>query len=78
MVPRDVGGEYQKVAVKIAHNSKKSKLFWYLDSKFMGVTSKKHTLFINFKTGWHVICVVDEEGSSKEIKFYTKNRYHEV
>ncbi len=76
MVPRDVSGEYQKVAVKIAHNSKQSKLFWYLDSKFIGVTSKKHTMFIDFKTGWHVICVVDGEGSSKEIKFYTKNRAH--
>jgi len=74
MIPRDVSGKQQKIPVKVAHNLKESKLFWYLDGKFLGVTHRKHTMFINFDSGQHIIHVVDQQGSSQEIEFYTQSR----
>ncbi|MGM0501791.1 MAG: penicillin-binding protein 1C [Bacillota bacterium] len=71
-IPRETDGEYQQLRFKIAHTGEQSKLFWYLDQKYLGCTKNKHQKSLLPTNGAHQLHVVDQEGYHREIKFYIK------
>ncbi|AUC82867.1 penicillin-binding protein 1C [Lacinutrix sp. Bg11-31] len=65
-LPKDFGGKTNSLILKIAHSKPKSKIYWYLNELFIGITSDIHDLAIIPKEGKHKITAVDEFGN--EIK----------
>ena len=65
-LPKDLNGEINELILKIAHSKPKTKIYWYLNNRFIGKTTDIHDLAIIPKDGKHVITAVDEFGN--EIK----------
>lgn len=73
-IPRDVDGEYQQITLEIAHAYEDIGVFWYLDDQYLGETNDVHTLSLSLDTGWHRLYVIDGEGNSSVITFYSERR----
>lgn len=71
-VPRDMDGQYQKVALEVAHQNQESGLFWYLDDSYLGATRDNHKMLAALDTGWHKLHVVDGMGNSRELYFFSE------
>ncbi|HEY0045709.1 MAG TPA: penicillin-binding protein 1C [Flavobacterium sp.] len=56
-------GIIQPIVVKAAHSQPNSKLFWYLNRKFLGTTQTFHEMSIEAKTGKYYLSVTDELGN---------------
>jgi penicillin-binding protein 1C len=54
----------------VAHASKASKVYWYIDDIYRGSTGSTHKVIARLNRGWHRLEVVDEEGNRKQRKFY--------
>ncbi|NAS12517.1 penicillin-binding protein 1C [Poritiphilus flavus] len=64
---KNFDGKLNELALKLAHSKSGSKVFWYLDEKYLGDTADFHELGILPKPGKHKITAVDEEGNEKSI-----------
>ena len=73
-LPRGNDGEYQQLNLEAAHAHKESRLFWYLDNRYLGETVNKHQLSLVPEPGWHRLLVIDGWGNSREINFYLERR----
>ena len=60
---KNFNSQIQPVILKVAHSQRDSKLFWYLDNVYKGVTKTFHELPITTSTGFHYVTVVDEAGN---------------
>ena len=74
LVPRGISGEYQKIKLRVAHSKKESRLFWYLDDRYLGETCEFHQQTITLLTGRHKLHVLDQEGHYQEIEFYSERK----
>ena len=63
MIPRDFQGRWQKVTITAAHRNRNTRVFWYVDGAYRGVTHGLHKLPLLLDTGKHRITAVDEAGS---------------
>lgn len=68
-LPIDFSGEQQAVVFEIAHSKPESKLFWYLDGKFIGTTQSIHKMPLLPEPGKHKIVISDELGNRIEKGF---------
>lgn len=68
-IPRDFGGELQKVTFSVAHRVSGRKVFWYIDNVYMGVTERRHKMAFQLSAGPHRLEVVDGEGNRVRRKF---------
>jgi penicillin-binding protein 1C len=73
-VPRDFGGELQKINCRVAHQQKNCRIYWYLDDLYQGISQEKHELALVLDKGWHELQVVDENGNSNLVRFYANLR----
>ena len=62
-LPKNFDGKKNELILKIAHSNNKAKLFWYLDSVFLGTTEEKHEFPMRLNTGSYVISVTDNFGN---------------
>ncbi len=69
VVPRDVGGERQRVTARAAHGAAGSGLYWYLDGRFLGRTAGEHALALELAPGDHHLQVIDNEGRASASRF---------
>lgn len=69
-VPRDFGGELQKVILRAAHRENQRMIYWYLDDRYLGSTVNRHEKAVELARGWHVLEVVDETGFRDRKRFY--------
>ena len=51
------------IILKVAHRSSETKLYWYLDSRFIGMTDTFHEIALQPVPGKFVLTVVDQEGN---------------
>ena len=65
-LPKDFNGTQNKLILKLAHSISSAKVFWYLNSTYVGKTKTIHEMSIEAKPGKHILTVVDEFGN--EIK----------
>lgn len=72
-IPRNLDGSLSSVLFELSHRYPKTRVFWYLDSKFLGETINRHQMPINAAKGKHVLTIVDEYGESKQIDFEVLN-----
>ncbi|WP_055436138.1 penicillin-binding protein 1C [Lacinutrix algicola] len=62
-LPKDFDGKINALILKITHSKPETKVFWYLNSQFIGETNGIHDLPVIPNEGKHTITVVDEFGN---------------
>ncbi|MBW1295201.1 penicillin-binding protein 1C [Aquimarina litoralis] len=62
-LPKGFDGKVNQVVLKIAHTEPETRVFWYVDNKFIGVTKQFHEMPVQPKPGKHIITVIDEKGN---------------
>lgn len=68
-IPKDMGGIKQKVTIKIANRNRQSRIFWYLDSVYLGTTEDKDDMSLDIIKGRHKLYITDEFGNDAEVSF---------
>ena len=72
-LPKDFDGKINSLILKIAHSKPKSKIYWYLNERFIGNTTDIHDLAITPKEGKHTITAVDEFGNEAKRNLQISN-----
>jgi penicillin-binding protein 1C len=62
-LPKDFNGKTNELILKLVHTTANAKVFWYLNTQFIGTTDNIHEMAIKPKKGKHIITVVDEFGN---------------
>lgn len=62
-LPKGFDGEINEVVLKIAHTQPETRVFWYIDDVFVGVTKQFHEMPVKPDLGLHTITVLDEKGN---------------
>ena len=73
-LPKDFDGKINEMVLKIAHSKPNTKLYWYVDETFIGITNDLHDIGIVPKPGKHIITVVDALGN--EISSHIEINFH--
>lgn len=63
LLPRNFKENINEVILKLAHRSSETKVYWYLDSQYIGTTNTFHELAISPFPGEYILTVVDEKGN---------------
>jgi len=72
-IPRQIDGSIKGVTFNLAHSNPGEKVYWHLDSSFIGTTSDIHQMTLIPEKGKHSLTVVDQEGASLSISFTIKD-----
>ncbi|MDP5099693.1 MAG: penicillin-binding protein 1C, partial [Nonlabens sp.] len=64
---RDITGAQNDAIFELAHQNPEKKVFWYIDSEFLGETRTFHEKTIAGKKGKRLITAVDEDGNTAKI-----------
>ncbi|WP_046754960.1 penicillin-binding protein 1C [Kordia jejudonensis] len=62
-LPKDFDGEKNALVLRLVHSIPETKVFWYVDEKFIATTQSIHEMEILPQKGIHTITVVDELGN---------------
>jgi len=65
-LPKDFNEQTNDLVFRLAHSIPDIKVFWYVDTHFIGTTQTFHEMAIHPKVGKHIITAIDEQGN--EIK----------
>ena len=68
-ITKQLDGSRGKVVFELAHRNSGKKVFWHLDTNYIGETSDIHQMQVSPEKGDHKLTVVDEAGNSISIKF---------
>ncbi len=71
-IPRDFNLKYQEVVFRAAERYAQRQVFWYLNDRYLGITSGNHIMTTNVPVGWHEVYVVDEDGNKDTRKFFVQ------
>ena len=70
-VPREYDGTYQKVVARAAHRDIQAKVYWYLDGRYLGITSGKNEKALNLTFGKHQLLCIDDRGNRVQRIFFS-------
>lgn len=62
-LPKGFDGTPNELVLKIAHIKPETRVFWYIDDQFIGVTKQFHEMPILPRPGKYTITVIDEKGN---------------
>jgi len=68
-VPIEAGGTRGRLICNAAHRQPGKKIFWHLDSQYIGQTTDFHQMELNPSPGNHLLSLVDEDGNDLVIRF---------
>ena len=74
-VPVEIDGEIGRTVFKATHRDPAMKLYWHLDSEFIGDTEDIHQIAVAPQPGAHLLTVVDEAGNYLEREFEIIGRH---
>lgn len=63
LLARDFDENINDIIFKVAHRSEETRLYWYLDEKYIGSTDTFHELAVHPVPGEYVLTVVDQDGN---------------
>jgi penicillin-binding protein 1C len=72
-IPTDLDGTPGQLVFELVHRQRNAKVYWQLDAKMGGATSGIHQFAIRPDSGWHVLNVTDQSGSSLTRRFFVVN-----
>ncbi len=73
-IPHELDSSLGKVVFEVAHNDPDSKVFWYVDNDFEGITRGVHKLGLQPPSGKHTLTLVDENGNFLSTPFEIVSR----
>lgn len=65
-IPRELGGEKEKIILKAAHNRTNALIYWHIDDRYLGVTRGIHQMAIKIPVGEYRLTLIDELGGRFE------------
>jgi penicillin-binding protein 1C len=68
-VPLEGDSERGKVILEATHRDPASRLFWYLDEQYLGITSAIHKMTVQPQPGKHSLVLVDDLGYTVNCTF---------
>lgn len=68
-VPRELDGVRGKTVFEVAHRSPSTRIFWHLDERFVGATTRIHQMALQPGEGAHMLTLVDENGETLKLAF---------
>ena len=68
-LPKDYGAQQQKLIIKVAHEIRNSRIFWYVNHKYLGFTKDNHDRAVYLKKGKYKLMLIDENGFTESINF---------
>jgi penicillin-binding protein 1C len=68
-IPKELSGRSGQTVFELAHRNPASKVFWHLDSLYLGYTRNIHQMGLNPTAGQHKVTVVDEKGEKLSVWF---------
>ncbi len=66
---KQIYGEYGPIVFEVAHRNSSAKIFWHMDSDFVGETTNIHQISLLPTIGNHRLTVVDDIGNSISTTF---------
>ncbi|MBN1132191.1 MAG: penicillin-binding protein 1C [Bacteroidales bacterium] len=69
LIPVELDGSTGKIISEVAHRSRKAKLFWHIDNRYLGMTTGVHQLAVYAEAGEHTLTVVDDRGNTQSVRF---------
>ncbi len=68
-IPRELDGTRGRLVAEAVHRNRVARIFWHLDSWYLGATEDLHALAISVPPGDHTLTLIDEEGELLERHF---------
>lgn len=68
-IPVDIDGKLGSTLFEVAHRIVSTKVYWHIDSEYIGETRDIHQLKFAPGKGQHTLLVMDEEGHSQSVQF---------
>ncbi len=68
-VPIELSGKTGSTVFEVAHRIAETKIFWYIDDKYIGETKNFHQKSLNPSEGKHKLTLTDENGEQISIDF---------
>ncbi len=65
-IPRDFGSKPGKVVLEAVHRSPETKIYWYIDDQYVGMTQNRHQMELWLQDGVYRLTLADQEG--RELK----------
>ncbi|MEM7484465.1 MAG: penicillin-binding protein 1C [Bacteroidota bacterium] len=63
LLPKDLGKKTTEVIFKLAHQQNESTVYWYLDERYIGVTTSFHELILDVAPNDYTLTAVDDKGN---------------
>ncbi|MEM5947000.1 penicillin-binding protein 1C [Spirochaetia bacterium 38H-sp] len=70
-IPIDLDGKREQVVAEAACQTD-SPLYWHLDGKYLGVTTREHSFLLSPPAGEHRLYIIDNKGNSASVEFTVK------
>ncbi|MEO2060199.1 MAG: penicillin-binding protein 1C [Mesonia sp.] len=68
LLPKNFKEQTNPVVFKLAHRNPDTKVYWYIDKKFIEATQTFHEITYQPEPGEHLLTVTDQQGNSLSIK----------
>ena len=68
LLPKNFQEQTNPVVFKLAHRNPDTKVYWYIDKKFIEATQTFHEITYQPEPGEHLLTVTDQQGNSLSIK----------
>jgi penicillin-binding protein 1C len=62
---------------EVQNRRSEGKLFWHLDERYLGETTRVHQLSVAISEGKHQIKAMDESGNEVQTTFYIETKKNE-
>ncbi len=72
-VPIEIDGQQGKVVFEAAHRNQDTKVFWFLDDRYVGETRQIHQMGLFPSAGRHQLSLVDDKGRELSVVFEAIN-----
>lgn len=73
-VPIELDGSQGKTVFEAAHRGDHAKIFWHLDERFLGETTRIHQMPLSPEPGKHTLTLIDDNGQRLEYEFRVVGR----
>lgn len=73
-IPTELDGRPGRLIVQVAHRHPETRIYWYLDSRYLGETQGVHQMAIPGIEGEHELRLIDEKGNKLSTAIRIKTR----
>lgn len=68
-IPRQIEGTRSQLICEATHTNKSAPIYWHIDNQYLGETTDRHQMAIDYEKGRHTLMIIDSEGQQQVIQF---------